>query len=124
VGKVLLAYAPADVQGTVHANLTRIPPYTVTAPGRPRLELRRVHRDGFAQTSEEMSLGACSVAVPIFEADGRVEAALGIVVPTLKRVRAGLVSAADGGAGHHPQPRGKHFRPVKATRSAFGTGPR
>ena len=93
VGKVLLAYAPADVRADVLANLTRITPYTVTQPGRLRQELRRVQRDGFAQTSEEMSLGACSVAVPIFRADGQVEAALGVVVPTLKRDRPRLVAA-------------------------------
>lgn len=93
VGKVLLAYAPAEVQAAVLAHLTRITPYTVTQPGRLRLELRRARRDGFAQTSEEMSLGACSVAVPIFAGDRRVEAALGIVVPTLRRDRPRLVAA-------------------------------
>ncbi len=93
VGKVLLAYAPIDVQATVFASLVRITPYTITQPGRLRQDLRRVHREGFAQTSEEMSLGACSVAVPVFRDDGTVVAALGIVVPTLKRDRARLVAA-------------------------------
>jgi DNA-binding IclR family transcriptional regulator len=93
VGKVLLAYAPPDVQARVFANLTRITSYTVTQPGRLLQELRLVHRDGFAQTSEEMSLGACSVAVPVRTPDGRVIAALGIVVPSLKRGRPRLVSA-------------------------------
>jgi DNA-binding IclR family transcriptional regulator len=93
VGKVLLAYAPPDVQATVFANLTRITSYTVTQPGRLQQELRRVPRDGYAQTSEEMSLGACSVAVPIRTPDGRVIASLGIVVPSLKRGRPRLVSA-------------------------------
>jgi DNA-binding IclR family transcriptional regulator len=40
-----------------------------------------------------MSLGACSVAVPIRSADGRVVASLGLVVPSLKRDRARLVAA-------------------------------
>ena len=93
VGKVLLAYAPEDVQSRVLASLTRHTPYTITAPGRLVAELRRVHREGYAQTNEEMSLGACSVAVPIRNTDGRVLAALGLVVPSLKRDRARLVSA-------------------------------
>ncbi len=97
VGKVLLAFAPEDVQRSVLAHLTRVTPYTVTQPGALAGQLRRVRRDGFAQTSEEMSLGACSVAVPIRRADGRspgpVVAALGLVVPTLKRDRARLVAA-------------------------------
>lgn len=93
VGKVLLAHAPEDVQTTVLAHLTRHTAYTITQPGRLTAELRRVHKDGFAQTTEEMSLGACSVAVPIRTTAGRVVASLGLVVPNLKRDRARLVSA-------------------------------
>lgn len=93
VGKVLLAYAPDDVQTAVLAGLKRITPYTITQPGRLREELAAVRREGFAQTNEEMSLGACSVAVPIRAADDRVVAALGIVVPSLKRDRPRLVAA-------------------------------
>ena len=93
VGKVLLAHAPDDVRAWAFANLTRITPYTVTQPGRLRADLRRVLRDGYAQTSEEMSLGACSVAVPIRAPNGPVVAALGIVVPSLGRDRPRLVAA-------------------------------
>lgn len=100
VGKVLLAFAPDAVQATVMSNLTRVTPYTVLQPGRLRQELARVRQEGFAQTSEEMSLGACSVAVPVRGRDEVVVAALGIVVPTLKRERpklvAGLQVAAQG----------------------------
>lgn len=93
VGKVLLAYAPPEVQARAFASMRRITPYTVTNPARLQGELRRVHREGFAQTTEEMSLGACSVAVPIKRSDGTVLAALGIVVPSLKRDRPRLVAA-------------------------------
>ncbi|WP_410579829.1 IclR family transcriptional regulator [Amycolatopsis sp. lyj-108] len=93
VGKVLLAWAPEDVQRQVLASLTRVTPYTITQPGRLREQLRRVRREGFAQTVEEMSRGACSVAVPIRPSGGEVVAALGLVVPDLSRGRARLVSA-------------------------------
>jgi DNA-binding IclR family transcriptional regulator len=93
VGKVLLAYAPEDVQTAVLSRLTRITPYTITQPGLLRDQMRRVHREGYATTVEEMSLGACSVAVPIRATNGQVVAALGIVVPSLKRDRARLVAA-------------------------------
>lgn len=93
VGKILLAHAPDAVQDQVLGRLTRITPYTITQPGRLRDELRRVHREGYATTSEEMSLGACSVAVPVRTAKDDVVAALGIVVPSLKRDRARLMSA-------------------------------
>ncbi len=92
VGKVLLAYAPAEVQERVLGHLARITPYTITSPGLLAEQLRRVRRDGWAQTVEEMSLGACSVAVPVLTPSG-VVAALGIVVPSLGRNRPRLVSA-------------------------------
>jgi DNA-binding IclR family transcriptional regulator len=92
VGKVLLAHAPDAVQAEVLGRLTRITPYTVTQPGRMQATLRRVLRDGYATTGEEMSLGACSVAVPI-RAGGRVVASVGVVVPSLRRDRTRLVAA-------------------------------
>lgn len=92
VGKVLLAYAPADVQRSVLGSLTRVTPYTITQPGLLHAQLARVRRDGFATTTEEMGLGACSVAVPITER-GEVVAALGIVVASLRRDRPRLVAA-------------------------------
>ena len=93
VGKILLAYAPAEVVTSVLASLTRVTAFTVTQPGRLAEQIRRVHRDGYATTSEEMTLGACSVAVPVRAGDGDVVAALGIVVAGLGRDRDRLVSA-------------------------------
>src|SRR3954447_4289216 len=93
VGKVLLAHAPEDVRTAVLGDLVRVTPYTITQPGRLEEQLRRGGRGGGAQTSEEMSLGACSVAVPVRTLSGEVVAALGIVVPGLGRDRARLVSA-------------------------------
>jgi len=93
VGKVLLAYAPPEVQTVVLSRLERITPYTITQPGRLHAQLVRVRAEGFAQTNEEMSLGACSVAVPVRGGDGEVVAAVGIVVADLRRDRMRLVAA-------------------------------
>ena len=94
VGKVLLAYAPPDVcEKVCSGRLRRVTPYTVTQPGQLREQLRRVRRDGYACTFEEMSLGASSVAVPVHDQDGGVVAALGVVVRDLKRGRPQLVAA-------------------------------
>jgi len=94
VGKVLLAHAPDDVVEAVLSHLTRVTPYSITQPRRLRDQLAAVRRDGWATTVEEMTLGACSVAVPIRAgSDGPVVAALGIVVPSLKRGRGRLVTA-------------------------------
>jgi DNA-binding IclR family transcriptional regulator len=92
VGKVLLAHASADIQAEVLDDLPRMTPHTVTQPGRLRRQLEKVREDDFATTVEEMTLGACSAAVPI-RAGGDVVAALGVVVPSLERDRARLISA-------------------------------
>lgn len=92
VGKVLLAHAPRAVQQEVLAHLTRVTPYTVIQPGVLQRQLRQVLVDDHATTSEEMSLGACSVAVPV-RVHGAVVAALGIVVPSLRRDAPRLVAA-------------------------------
>jgi DNA-binding IclR family transcriptional regulator len=92
VGKVLLAHAPPEVQAAVLADLPRVTAYTVTQPGLLRRQLARAVRDGYATTTEEMSLGACSVAVPIRRGSD-VVAALGIVVPGFRNDRQRLVAA-------------------------------
>jgi DNA-binding IclR family transcriptional regulator len=92
VGKVLLAYAPPDVQEKILSSPRRITPYTITQAGRLRAQLDQVRADGYATTAEEMTLGACSVAVPV-RRDEDVVAALGIVVPSLRRDKGRLVSA-------------------------------
>lgn len=93
VGKVLLAHAPIETQQQVLGNLTRQTAYTITSPGVLSQQLARARREDWATTSEEMTLGACSVAVPIRDADDTVVAALGLVVPSLTRDRARLTAA-------------------------------
>jgi DNA-binding IclR family transcriptional regulator len=94
VGKVLLAHAPADVVDRVFAKLVRITPYTVVNSSVLSAQLERIRRDGVATTTEEMSLGACSLAVPVVRtSDDAVVAAIGVVVPTLKRDRQRLLGA-------------------------------
>lgn len=93
VGKVLLAHAPDVVIARALRNLSRETPYTVVAPGILKAQLAEVRAHGYARTDEEMSLGACSVAVPIVDGAGNVQAALGIVVPSLRRELPRLVAA-------------------------------
>lgn len=93
VGKVLLAHAPEQVQTEVLSSLRRITPHTITQPARLRAQLERVRSEGYATTVEEMTLGACSVAVPVRRNEADVVAALGIVVPSLRRDRPRLVAA-------------------------------
>ncbi|HEV7186597.1 MAG TPA: IclR family transcriptional regulator [Blastococcus sp.] len=88
VGKVLLAAAPPEVEQEVLRSLTRVTRDTVVDPGRLRRELTEVRRRKYARTSEEMSPGAASLAVPVQVDRPRgaiVVAALGIVVPPHRR---------------------------------------
>jgi DNA-binding IclR family transcriptional regulator len=94
VGKVLLAHAPRDVQARVFANLTRVTQYTIVQQSVLSAQLERIRRGGIATTTEEMSLGACSLAVPVVQSsDDAVVAAIGVVVPNLKRDRQRLLGA-------------------------------
>lgn len=96
VGKVLLAHAPDDVVAAVLGDLRRLTPHTITRPQVLAGQLARVRRDGYATTAEEMTLGACSAAVPIRAGgEGEVVAALGVVVPSLRRDRVRLVAALE-----------------------------
>ena len=88
VGKVLLAAAPEDVAHQALQALTAHTPRTVTDPDQLRRQLVDVRRRGYARTSEEMTLGAASLAVPVPVHGGGgpvVVAALGVVVPPRRR---------------------------------------
>ena len=92
VGKVLLAHAPKDIRDEVMASLTRVTPRTLISPQLLEQQLRRVRDEGYATTAEEMTAGACSIAVPVWGPDG-VVAALGVVVGTLRGNRPRLLAA-------------------------------
>jgi DNA-binding IclR family transcriptional regulator len=80
VGRVLLAFAPKGfVEAVLAEGLTPHTPHTITDPDRLRACLAEVRRSGYAVTSEEMTLGSCSVAAPVRDAKGGVLAALSLV---------------------------------------------
>ncbi|MEU4803885.1 IclR family transcriptional regulator [Actinosynnema sp. NPDC023587] len=82
VGKVLLAHAPPEVVADVVAGAAKVTAYTITEPGRLARELAEVRRRGYARTAQEMTLGTCSVAVPVVDAGGAVVASVGLVTAT------------------------------------------
>ena len=79
VGKVLLAFADRATTQKALGQLVRVTPYTVVEPGRMMRQLSEIRRRGWAQTAEEMTIGTCSVAVPVHNRQGAVIAALGVV---------------------------------------------
>ena len=93
VGKALLAWADREVVEQCLGELTPVTRYTITEPGRMMRELATVRKNGYARTVEEMTLGTCSVAVPVFGPEGEVLAALGLVTSTVRRDMARYVPA-------------------------------
>ena len=93
VGKALLAWADREVVEQCLGELTPVTRYTITEPGRMMRELANVRKNGYARTVEEMTLGTCSVAVPVFGPEGEVLAALGLVTSTVRRDMARYVPA-------------------------------
>lgn len=81
VGKVLLAHADPELLDVLtDRGLDRFTPQTVTDPVRLRQELAECRRTGIAIVREEMTAGVDSVATRIVDAEGRVVAALSVVV--------------------------------------------
>ena len=91
VGKVLLAHAPDDVLAEALRDLRRVTDRTVVEPGRLLRQLAAVRRRGHALTTEEMSSGTTSVAVPVRDGEGRLLGALGVVASTTRREPVRLV---------------------------------
>jgi DNA-binding IclR family transcriptional regulator len=85
VGKVLLAWAPREVLDACLENPVRVTRFTITERGRLLRELAAVRKNGYSRTVEEMTLGTCSVGVPVAGVDGAVVAALGLVMSTVRR---------------------------------------
>ena len=85
VGKALLAFADSQfIQAYCERPLERPTRYTIVERGRLLRELNRVRERGYATTSEEMTLGSFSLAMPILDKAGAATAALGIVVRSVR----------------------------------------
>ena len=80
VGKVLLAYEDPWLREAVLAQpLESRTPKTHVDPDVLRAELDAIRARGYAVAAEEARLGSASIAVPIFQRDGSIGAALGLV---------------------------------------------
>jgi len=93
VGKVLLAHGDRELRERAVQRLTRLTPLTVVDPRRLERQLRQVLEQGYATTHEEMTPGSSSLAVPLFDRDEAVVAALGLVTASTRRELARLIPA-------------------------------
>ncbi|HEX6360646.1 IclR family transcriptional regulator [Actinophytocola sp.] len=96
-GKVLLAFSPPTVLEQVLARpLDRLTPSTVALPGVLTEQVRKVVRCGHAIELEEVAIGYCSVAVPLFGTSGLLLGALSITAPTFRADTGKFVSLLTG----------------------------
>lgn len=80
MGRVLLAYLPADQLESYLAKVV-LTPYTtrtVNSIEKLRLHLRNVRRSGYALCDQEFEVGLRSLAVPVYSASGRAVATLNL----------------------------------------------
>ncbi|WP_255770817.1 IclR family transcriptional regulator [Pseudarthrobacter sulfonivorans] len=82
VGKVILAFEDDWVRDAyLNRDLERPTAHTHIDPRKFAEELAQIRAQGYATTLEEVRLGSCSIAVPVFHT-GRIGAGLGLVLPT------------------------------------------
>jgi IclR family transcriptional regulator, KDG regulon repressor len=86
VGKVMLAYMPADEQERVllELNIKRQTPNSVGNLQELKAELYRVRKNGYACDLEENELHIRCLAAPIWDHTGSVQSSVSITAPTLR----------------------------------------
>jgi len=86
VGKVLLAYMPADEQQTVlgQLELKRLTPNTAGSLQELQTELQRVRKNGYACDLEEHEPHIRCIAAPIWDHSGSVQASLSLTAPVVR----------------------------------------
>ncbi|HJP79365.1 MAG TPA: IclR family transcriptional regulator [Pseudonocardiaceae bacterium] len=80
LGKAILAYSPEGL-AALPGRLDRMTSNTITDHTRFGEELDRVRAEVLAGEAEEAVIGECGLAAPVFDSDGSVAGAIGVVVP-------------------------------------------
>lgn len=86
LGKVLLAFQGEEAIDAylATAELTRMTENSITTPAALRGVLRQVRADGYASAQDELDYGIVSVAVPVFDRDRQVAAAINCSTSTTR----------------------------------------
>lgn len=82
MGRVLLSHLPEEqLNDTLaRAHMIRYTPQTLGSVSELKEELKRVRQQGYALNDQELEMGLRSIAVPLFNPQGGVEAALNVGV--------------------------------------------
>jgi IclR family acetate operon transcriptional repressor len=86
IGKIFLAEM-SDTEfdwWLSHAPLESVAPRTIVSPVTLRTVVRKVRKEGWAMSNEEIAAGVVGCAVPIRDFDGRLVAGLGLSVPSAR----------------------------------------
>lgn len=80
IGKALIAHLPQETVAEIvkAKGLPKNTPKTITSPSQLFLELAKVRAAGYALDNSENSLDVKCIAAPIFNMQGKVEAAVGL----------------------------------------------
>ncbi|WP_291278213.1 IclR family transcriptional regulator [Galactobacter sp.] len=94
-GKVLLAYADPDVAKSAIAGAERFSATTIVDPAALRRALAEVRERGWASAISEWQEDTNAVAVPVFDSDGGVIAALSLTAPSFRLKETDLPAVAE-----------------------------
>jgi IclR family acetate operon transcriptional repressor len=84
-GKVFLAYmGPDEREATLRTPLRAFTARTITGLDPLRVELGRVHAQGYGTAQEELEEGLNAVAAPVFDHTGRVQATISVSGPAYR----------------------------------------
>ena len=92
--RVMLAFMPDDERTAVLAAVSRTPGMAPLGRREIERQIQTTRRQGYAQSFEETSPGACGIAAPLFAAGGAVVGCLTIAGPTTRLSRARLTALA------------------------------
>lgn len=83
LGKAIVAYMLPGEQERIADRLDFLPltPHTITNKADFLKDLQATREHGFAVADQELTVGLKTIAVPVFDKDGRVEASLGVSYP-------------------------------------------
>lgn len=84
IGKAMLAYLPEQLEFCLKEGLTAFTDYTITDPEKLREELALTRQRGYAVDNMEHEFGIKCVAMPIFNKQRKVEAAISVSGPSLR----------------------------------------
>ncbi len=86
LGKVMLAYQPDEVWRQIahEHGLNRYTPNTITSVEAFAAELEKIRSHGYAIDNEEVEIGVRCIAAPLWDANGKVVAALSISGPATR----------------------------------------